>query len=268
MIPVIGALFAPLLQKTPQARNGVDCLAVGLDCDVRGKTDDAERIVPIPQFLLDLGFVDWIKSLDDSHGPLLFPEIARRTKTGNVTEAFGKALTRTLGHLELTDFDEDFYAMRKTLSSILRSAEVGDGQRQALAGHKSGSILNRHYTAHHTKDLKTAVDKADFKLEIVQSAQHGHPVIRACGLAPLEAYDVDVVLGEDGEADVIRVSQSRTDTPLFLFERAEKKSDTATRRSAVLKAAREFRKLFEDRPLRMPRSAVKRAAIEHFHALG
>ncbi|MGR3631590.1 MAG: hypothetical protein ACU0A8_05665 [Limimaricola soesokkakensis] len=53
--------------------------------------------------------------------------------------------------------------MGKTLSSTLRSADVTDGQRQAIAGHKHGTVLNIHNTAHNTKDLKAAVDKADFR---------------------------------------------------------------------------------------------------------
>lgn len=258
-----------LLKRTSlRYRNGVDCLALGFSAEAVGKTQDAERLVPVPQLLLDLGFVDWIKSLDESHGPLLFPEIARRTETGKVTEAFGKALTRQLGHLELADFDEDLYAARKTLSSMLRSANVTDGQRQALAGHRAGSIINRHYTAHHTRDLKVAVDQADFKLEIVHSERHGHPVIKACGLAQLESFSVNVVLGAGGDAEVIEVSQAGAGESLFRFDRSLVKTNSEDASAAVRKAARTFRKLVGEHPLRLPKSALKRAAIEHFHALG
>jgi hypothetical protein len=106
-----------LKRKGLRIRNGVECLALGLDPDATGKTKDAERIVPIPQMLIDLGFVEWIKSLDDKHGPLLFPEIAARTTTGKVTEAFGKAFTIIRGHLDLDDFDEDFYAIPPLLQN-------------------------------------------------------------------------------------------------------------------------------------------------------
>ena len=66
-------------------RNQTYCLAIGLDCDQHGKTPDAERVVPIPQLLLDLGFVDWITSLPDDHGPLLFPDAAARTEIDDLT---------------------------------------------------------------------------------------------------------------------------------------------------------------------------------------
>jgi hypothetical protein len=94
-------------------RNETYCLAIGLDPDQKGKTPDAERIVPVPQLLLDLGFVDWIRSLPEGHGPLLFPDAARCSEIDDLTGPFSKALNRILDTCGLGDFDEDFYAMRK-----------------------------------------------------------------------------------------------------------------------------------------------------------
>lgn len=163
-------------------RNGAYCLALGLDPEQHGKTLSSERVIPIPQLLLDLGFVEWIQMLGEDHGPLLFPDAARRSAKGNPAEPFGKALYRILDRLDLRDFDEDFYALRKTFSSMLNRAGVAENQRQAIAGHGGGTVLNRHYTAHHTEDLKTAIDRADFKLEIVHDDWRGFPVIKASTL--------------------------------------------------------------------------------------
>ena len=58
-------------------RNGVCCLLLGMDPDQRIKTDDSERVVPIPQLLLDLGFVEWVREAAGSDA-LLFPCAARR----------------------------------------------------------------------------------------------------------------------------------------------------------------------------------------------
>jgi hypothetical protein len=75
-------------------RNKTYCLAIGLDPDQKGKTPDAERIVPVPQLLLDLGFVDWIRSLPEDHGPLLsrMPRAARRSMTSQ-----GPSARRSIG---------------------------------------------------------------------------------------------------------------------------------------------------------------------------
>lgn len=257
-----------LKRKGLRFRNGVHCLALGRDPDATGKTADAERIVPIPQMLIDLGFVEWIKSLDDSHGPLLFPEIARRTTTGKVSEAFGKAFKIIRSHLDLADFDEDFYALRKTLSSMLRAADVNDGERQALAGHKSGSIINLHYTAHNTGKLKAAVDKADFGLEIAFSEKHGHPIVKGCSLATSESFAVEVMLNDTGEADMIWVTKVGTDEKLFTFDRQVIDCVGQAARKAEQAAAKLFRKVVGEHPLIYPRHPLKRAAVEYFHALG
>ena len=248
-------------------RNATYCLAIGLDCDQTGKTPDAERVVPIPQLLLDLGVVDWIKALPEEHGPLLFPDAAHRSEIDDLTGPFSKALNRILDACDLGDFDEDFYAMRKTLSSVLRSAGVEEGQRQAIAGHKTGTILNRHYTAHHSRDLKTAVDAADFQLFIEEDAIRGYPVIVSCGLVKGASYSVEVVLDDHSEAESIRVLGGKSALPIFEFHRIDPESGTRACAATVRTAARKFREFVTDHPLSLPRHPLKRFTIEHFQAL-
>jgi hypothetical protein len=84
---------------------------------------------------------------------------------------------------------------------MLRRDGIEESQRQAIAGHKIGTILNRHYTAHHSRDLKAAVDTAGFRLFITEDARRGHPVIVSCGLVGAASLSVEVVLVDDSEAD-------------------------------------------------------------------
>lgn len=256
-----------LKRKNLILRNGVFCLAIGLDPDQGGKTDDAKRIVPLPQILLDLGFVEWVQSRPESHGPLMFPEAAARTSIGDVTGPFSKSLNRILERLGLKDFDEDLYAMRKTLSSMLRAADVTDGERQAIAGHKHGSILNRHYTAHYTRKLKDAVDKVELGLRIRFDPKRGFATIASCGLAGGTVYDVDVTLNETGEAETISVSSGTTTAPAFSFSRVDQMTGERVCQKAVREAARRFRELVAASTLNLPKHHLKRLAIEHFQAL-
>jgi integrase len=248
-------------------RNGVSCLNIGLDPDQGGKTEDSQRVIPIPQLLLDLGFDDWVRDLDEEHGPLLFPDAVKRATTSDITSPFSKALNRILTSLGLGDFDEDFYAMRKTLSSMLGAADVQEGQRQAIAGHRNGSILTRHYTAHRTRDLKTAVDKADFQLQFKQHPALNFPVITSCGLASSQLFSVDVVLDDRGEAETISVTGADTTSQLFSFERLDPLTGKDRGQQAIRDAARTFKELVGDNSMTLPRNALKRAAVEHFHAL-
>jgi len=80
-------------------RNGVSCLNIGLDSDQGGKTEDSQRVIPIPQLLLDLGFDDWVRNLDEEHGPLLFPDAVERATTSDITSPFSnptKCVRRTV----------------------------------------------------------------------------------------------------------------------------------------------------------------------------
>ncbi|RMH44606.1 MAG: integrase [Alphaproteobacteria bacterium] len=243
-------------------RNGHYCFAIASGPDHPGKTVDARRVIPIPQVLLDLGFVEWFHALPDDHGALLFPEAVRRSTTGDVTSAFGKHLRRILDHLELGDFDEDFYAMRKTFLSMLSSAQVKEGQRQAIAGHKHGTITNVHYTAHETADLKRAVDRADFGLEIQFRRQHGFPVITGCRLANGSALDVEVTLDDAAQAASVVVRDACLSEPVFAF--TKRSGLTPADRKAV---ALRLRRILAERPLNLPKNPLKRAAFEHLQAL-
>jgi integrase len=252
-----------LLKRTDvRLRNGHYCLAIASGPANPGKTEDSKRIVPLPQLLLDLGFVEWFHALPEQHGILLFPEAARRSAKGDVTSAFGKHFRRILDRLGLGDFDEDFYAMRKTLSSMLRSAEVTDGQRQAIAGHQHGNILNIHYTAHHTKDLKAAVDKADFNIEIGRRRQYGFPVILGSNLAQTDSLEVEITLTEEGEAATVTIKDDRSSQPVFSYMREDQHS-----RQHLQMVAKDLKKLLAARSLRLPTNAMKRAAFEHLQAL-
>ena len=186
-------------------RNGVHCFVLGCDPDQSAKTEDSERVVPIPQLLLDLGFVEWVRETAGTDA-LLFPCAARRSAGATLSAAFGKHLRHLLGKLGLADFDEDFYALRKTLSTELARLDVADGRRQAIAGHKGGAIINRHYTAHHAADLKRELDRVDLCVEVAHSERHRFPVIAECHLAAGATVDVDVALGDDLGACAVRLT--------------------------------------------------------------
>jgi hypothetical protein len=212
--------------------------------------------------LIDLGFVEWFQALQGDHGILLFPEAASRSKSGDVSSAYGKHLRRIFDHIGIGDFDEDFYALRKTFSSMLNRENVDDGERQAIAGHRHGSIINVHYTAHHIKDLKEAVDKADFKLKIGRKRQYGFPVILSCDLAQGSTLDVEVTLGDDSEAVAVTVRDPLLAEPLFDYAKIGKLSGDALKQLAA-----KLREVTDLRPLKLPKNALKRAAFEHLQAL-
>jgi hypothetical protein len=219
LVMFIGSRIEEILQLRRSGlrrRNGVLGLAIGGSPEQSIKNGDSERFVPIPQVLLELGFVDWIRSLPDDHGDLLFPDAAARSSTGVLSNAFGKHLRLILARLDLGSAEEDFYALRKTLLSALDRADVPNATRQAIAGHKNGDIINSHYTAENAPGIKRALDRADFGLVIEPSEAHGFPVIVDCKLAPDAIFETDVELGSDGLARRLRVTDGATGEDLLV----------------------------------------------------
>ncbi|KDB02247.1 integrase [Defluviimonas sp. 20V17] len=190
-----------------QKRNRMHVLSIGThgNAEQTTKNEDSRRFIPIPDSLLKLGFVDWVHTLPAEHGPLLFPEAAARSGSGKLSDAFGKHFRRLLENLGVGDSEEDFYALRKTLLSALDQANVPDAVRKAIAGHKQQDIINRHYTAQNAPKLRTALDLADYGLEIQHSERHGYPIIVGCSVGRERVFEASVELGDQGEAKQVRV---------------------------------------------------------------
>lgn len=250
-------------------RNGVHCFVLGCDADQSAKSEDSERVVPVPQLLLDLGFVEWVRETAGADA-LLFPCAARRSSSATLSDAFGKHLRHLLAQLGLADFDEDFYALRKTLSTELSRLNVADGRRQALAGHKGGTIINRHYTAHNAADLKRELDRVDLRVEVAYSDRYRFPFIAACHLASEAAVDVEVALGDDLGACAVRLT-SPDGTELLAARVRDTGPAPAEWSTAPLlelgTVLSRMRMILADARPRPPKDRQRRRAFEHLWAM-
>ncbi|MHA6326840.1 site-specific integrase [Roseivivax sp. CAU 1753] len=247
-------------RKALVLRNGVFGLLL------HSKTDDGDRFLPIPQVLLDLGFIDWVHALPDDHGPLLFPDAAKRSVNGKAAENFSRSLGRILSRLGLKDFDEDFYALRKTFLSMLSQHGVEDGLRQAIAGHHRHTIINKHYTAHRTVEMKEAVDRADFGLEIAHSPRHGFPIIRDCRLGGAVQVGVEVVLGADEAVERVTFRPDTQTSPMLLVDLKTLPDGKKERKAVYRDLVRTARRIVAQYEVRLPKSPMKRRAFESFLA--
>ena len=60
------------------SRDGTLCLSLCWSAEQDGKTLSSQRIVPIPEVLLELGFVEWVKDACKGPSELLFREVMQR----------------------------------------------------------------------------------------------------------------------------------------------------------------------------------------------
>lgn len=263
MVLTLGSRIAEILHLKKSDvvhRDGRLCLTLNWGPEHTGKSESARRILPMPELLLQLGFAEWFKHLPETQF-MLFPDALNRSQTGDVTSAFGKHLHYILKRLDMDDFDEDFYASRKTLSSMLDHAGVPENRRQAIAGHYHGTVLNCHYTAHEVEQLKSALDVADFQLEISYDPKLGFPIIRKCNLGGRMMLDVEVTLNDNHQVATLLLRDPGNLQPVFQYA-----SSVQNTREERCKAAQSIAAFAKQYSLRMPRNVDRRKAIEHLMA--
>ena len=252
-------------------RDGIICLLVGGTDGTHVKTDTSHRIVPIPQVLLDLGFLQWVNSTSNGD-EMLFPDAAARTEKDKLSDVFGKHLRLLLDRLGLRDSAEDLYATRRTFQIRLKKAGVEKGDRQCLIGHRTHTdTVDAHYTDLDVRHLKSQIDLVDYGLEIAMCRKAGHPVIRDCALGGAEQWSAQVELGHNGAASRIALhdAHGRATLDLLIVDQ----SCVVTRdgvRSIVPLAdgARLLDELETLARISPPGDADARQALEHFRTYG
>jgi len=254
------------LKKTDMVvRNGVLSVMLGITSEHRVKNSDSKRTIPLPQLLLDLGFAEWVHSLP-AEQLLLFPEPAEGADIAAISGNFGKRLKTLYRHLDVADWNEDFYALRKTLSSALDDAGVSESRRQAIAGHSGGTMLNRYYTRQNVLTLKSDLEKFDLKLTTSYSEQHGYPIIAGCDLVAKPVAKVEVELSEDETASVVRVISQNTGKVLIRVSVSRKQQKASLSANGTCwtpkKTAIRLREIGETHSLLLPRIPQCRQAIE------
>ncbi|WP_342355976.1 site-specific integrase [Vibrio aestuarianus] len=118
------------------------------------KNTFSRRTIPIHQKLLDLGFIDYVKSVKHSR---IFPELK------DSRDGFGSAASKWFGRFKLKlgfGKGHDFHSFRHTFATELKNADISSVIAGELLGHAQQNITYDRYgkTIHITK-LKLVIDK-------------------------------------------------------------------------------------------------------------
>jgi integrase len=133
----ISSLMASDIKET----DGVWCF------DIRdGKTNNAERVVPIHYVLIDAGLLQYRDALP--FGSRLFPSLKA---SASVPDKLGKALGYAYGawreRLGIVRKGVNFHSFRHTVGDRLRKAGVAKDDRGFLLGHADVEMQNKVSTA-------------------------------------------------------------------------------------------------------------------------
>lgn len=135
---------------------------------LKGKTDNAQRRVPVHDQLIALGLVDYVQSVRNAGYKKLFPHIQPGTNgyRKNLSRMFGTYLD--LPQVNIVDPLKVFHSFRHTVVTALTNAGVNDGLKRALVGHDIDTRTSSHDDYIHTKaltlpSLQTAINMLHYE---------------------------------------------------------------------------------------------------------
>ncbi|MES2365731.1 MAG: site-specific integrase [Pseudomonadota bacterium] len=200
-IPLLGLFTGGRLNEIAQLTvldistvDGIKTISI-LDGDgKRLKNNASRRIIPIHSKLLELGFMDFVKSIGKDNKHRLFPELkASKSKAGDYGKEPSRKFTAyrrrmNIGGDELNPTTgkwegknrKVFHSFRSTLISALRTADVPKDRRTRLAGHEYSDTQDGNYDGGDTltmfsiKTLQADIESVFFDAEFTPYDPKSH----------------------------------------------------------------------------------------------
>lgn len=187
-------------------RDGVSCLDFNLDGEGKMDIDDddysgsaldkslknisSSRLVPIPEYILGLGFVDYVEGLRQAGYKRLFPELIFDNEKGYGKYA-GKWFNDSLLGKQLKiprDGRKTFHSMRHNFATALGALRAEPNLKADLMGHKrKGATADVRYDKGSLLEQKRVIDLVT----------HSHP--------PIHPFDVQAGLNALKDALTLKV---------------------------------------------------------------
>jgi len=148
-------------------KDGIDCIQFKRNHPIKQlKNDESERLVPIAQQLLDLGFLDYINrrkiKFKAKDTDFIFPN-CQRPKDGkfntNIVQKGFLQYVKDLGIKQSGGEQYDFHSLRNNAAEILQKAGVDIIFINKIIGWKGQNTMLAHYSKRVLADIKTEVDK-------------------------------------------------------------------------------------------------------------
>ncbi|MDG3043119.1 tyrosine-type recombinase/integrase [Roseicyclus marinus] len=253
-----------LQTKNVLLRDGIFCLSI----ENRTKTEQSRRILPVPELLIQLGFMDWVRQKRRRGDVWLFPEIPEDASHGKRSQIFGDRMRTKLKSLKIHCGQEDIYAMRRTLSSKLLHAGADTGVRQRILGHLEGTTVDMHYSDDGLRELKEILDAIDYGVVVAHDRNMGFPVVVACRHTSLPPAEICVALQADGCVAAIEVTLADSGESILAARiESTKLADSHELAAAPVRGledvAADLERLFREYDLLMPSDTDTAQAVEH-----
>jgi integrase len=162
---------------------------------LQGKTENAERQVPIHDSLIELGLLDYCQLVRSAGHTQLFPHLING-KNGfkkNMTRAFAEHLDSP--EVNIKDPLKVFHSFRHTVVTMLTDKGVNDGQKRFLVGHDIDTRTSSHDDYIHGEgmtfpNLRAAINRLHFETVDVPKLKREQAGFVAAALRRIEQQKV------------------------------------------------------------------------------
>lgn len=158
--------IAQLLVEDIREINGIPCIILS-ELNLKGdrvkklKNKPSWRTVPIHKDIIELGFIDYIKRINETGSIRLFPDAKHHR--GNYAHGFSKWYGLQRDAFNIHSPTKVFHCFRHTFKTLCSRFNIQEAFHDTLTGHAQPSE-SRGYIHPTIGDLKTAMDKVDFGL--------------------------------------------------------------------------------------------------------
>ncbi len=150
-------------------KDGIDCIQFIENHPIKHlKNEASERIVPIHQQLLDVGFVDYVrrrqKRLDTRGSDFIFPKCQSKNGTYNnkyVSRVILSFIT-TIGVKSNTKDQHDFHSFRKNASVAMQDAGIIPTYINDIIGWEGKNTMEQSYSNHTLAQIKKEMSKFNY----------------------------------------------------------------------------------------------------------
>jgi|GEM_PF-6590904 len=110
------------------------------------KTTSSRRVIPVHPALIQLGFVAYVKLVQEKGAIRLFPMLSNE----NANHAYGDVIGKWFRRYRIKEGkaprrDTPFHSFRNTVSDRLKKSGIEDVMIKEILGHKHKDITNRYY---------------------------------------------------------------------------------------------------------------------------
>lgn len=147
--------------------------------DMRLKTENAVREIPLHPVLKAVGLVDWVARRRDRGELALFPEVPPHSNYDDQSSRFSKWYQSDLRHFDLGERRKKltFHSYRHTFKRGLDRADVSEDKKEELCGWVRGKRTSRRYGVGLEADvLKASVEAVKYDVDL--SHLHRHADLR------------------------------------------------------------------------------------------